>query len=214
MTNSDVDTIEVIYEAMRAIENANCSNDLVRAIEKVPLKYAPEWGLKCPAVNKDLTQKMRLMAGEDRLFVVAENTTDLWDHGIVRYIEDDDWGWVIDGYRDEDNSVRPEDIEGIWGAYLELTDDKFFPNPDGFRCDEDYLEYVRDRAVKVSGVTGVDKACKLMVKVFEAADFEVTDMRDTSPEYGHIGVITVADCYGKRHLVGYGRPKVRFHHLP
>lgn len=192
MTDSDTGTIEAICEAMRAIENANCSNDLVWALDKIPLKYAPEWGLKCPAVNKDLTQKVRTMAGDDRLFVVAENTTDLWDHGIVRYVEGSEWGWIVDGYGDEDNNVHPEDIEDVWGAYLELTDSTLTVDSGEFRWDEDYLEYVRNQAVKVSGVIGVDKACELMINTLEDFGFSVKDVGDTSSEHGHIGIITVA----------------------
>lgn len=48
MTNSDTGTIEAICEAMKAIENADCSNDLVWALDKIPLKYAPEWGAQVP----------------------------------------------------------------------------------------------------------------------------------------------------------------------
>lgn len=214
MTDSDTGTIEAIREAMRAIENANCSNDLVWALDKIPLKYAPEWGLKCPAVNKDLTQKMRTMTGDDRLFVVAENTTDLWDHGIVRYVEGSELGWIIDGYGDEDNNVHPEDIEDVWGAYLELTDSTLTVDSGEFRWDEDYLEYVRNQAVKVSGVIGVDKACELMVNTLEDFGFSVKDVGDTSSEHGHIGIITVTECCGKKYYVGYGRPKVRFHQVP
>jgi len=214
MTNSDTGAIEAICEAMRAIENANCSNDLVWALDKIPLKYAPEWGLKCPAVNKDLTQKMRTITGDDRLFVVAERTTDLWDHGIVRYVDGSEWGWIVDGYGDEDNNVHPKDIEDTWGAYLKLTDERFIPDPDKFRWEEDYLEEVHTQAVKVSGITGVDKACELMVKVFEDADFKVKGMRDTSPEHGRVGIVIVTNYDGEEHLVGYGRPRARFHQAP
>lgn len=214
MTDSDTGTIEAICDAMQAIEKADCSNDLVWALDKIPLKYAPEWGFKCPAVNKDLTQKMRTMTGDDRLFVVAENTTDFWDHGIVHYVDGSEWGWVIDGYGDDDNDVHPEDIEAVWGAYLKLTDSTFTVDPGEFRWDEDYLEYVRNQAVKVSGVIGVDKACELMVNTLEDADFKVKGMRDTSPEHGRVGIVIVTNYDGEEYLVGYGRPKVRFHPIP
>ena len=78
---------------------------------------------------------------------------------------------------------------------------------------EDYLEEVHTQAIKVSGVAGVDKACELMVKVFEDADFKVKGMRDTSPEHGRVGIVIVTDHDGEEYLVGYGRPRVRFHQV-
>lgn len=201
-----------IQEVMDEIKQAEFGFDLIWILDKIPTECVSNWGMKSPAVNVDLTKKIRKMADNDLLFVVREND-DVSEYSIIYY----DTGknkWYTNGYAEGDDEINAADIDSIWKSYLALTDPAEMLDGDDFFYIEDYLEEVRQSAVIVSGFTGVKKACDLISSVLAKSNFTVKDFGDTSAESGLIGTLTVVGDYsGEEYKVGYGRPKFRLYHV-
>lgn len=203
---------EVIQSVVDEIKQAEFGSDLIWALDKIPTECVSDWGMKSPAVNADLTSKIRKMADNDLLFVAREND-EISEYSIVYYDEDDD-KWYINGYNEGCSEINTADIDSVWESYLALTNPTEMLDSDDFFYGEDYLEEVRQAAVNVSGFTGVKKACNLISNVFSNIKLTVKDFGDTSFKYERIGILTVVSDYsGKEYKVGYGRPKFRLYHV-
>lgn len=201
-----------IQEVMDEIKQAEFGFDLIWILDKIPTECVSDWGMKSPAVNVDLTKKIRKMADNDLLFVVHEND-DVSEYSII-YYDTDNNKWYTNGYEEGHSEINAADIDSIWNSYVALTDPDEMLDSDGFFYNEDFLEEVRQAAIIVSGFTGVKKACDLISSVLSNSNFTVKDFGDTSAESGLIGTLTVVGDYsGEEYKVGYGRPKFRLYHV-
>lgn len=201
-----------IQEVMDEIKEAEFGFDLIWVLDKIPTECVSTWGMKSPAVNVDLTKKIRKMADNDLLFVVHEND-DVSEYSII-YYDTDNSKWYTNGYEEGRSEINAADIDSIWNSYVALTDPDEMLDSDGFFYNEDFLEEVRQAAIIVSGFTGVKKACDLISSVLSNSNFTVKDFGDTSPESVLIGTLTVVGDYsGEEYKVGYGRPKFRLYHV-
>ena len=213
MTTISVKEIaSTIQEVMDEIKEAEFGFDLIWVLDKIPTECASDWGMKSPAVNADLTKKIRKMADNDLLFVVREND-EISEYSIT-YYDTDKNKWYTNGYEEGRSEINAADIDSIWKSYVALTDPAEMLDSDYFFYNEDFLEEVRQSAVIVSGFTGVKKACDLISSVLNNSNFTVKDFGDTSAESGLIGTLTVVGDYsGEEYKVGYGRPKFRLYHV-
>lgn len=213
MTTISVKEIaSTIQEVMGEIKEAEFGFDLIWVLDKIPTECVSTWGMKSPAVNVDLTKKIRKMADNDLLFVVHEND-DVSEYSII-YYDTDNSKWYTNGYEEGCSEINAADIDSIWNSYVALTDPDEMLDSDGFFYNEDFLEEVRQAAIIVSGFTGVKKACDLISSVLSNSNFTVKDFGDTSPESVLIGTLTVVGDYsGEEYKVGYGRPKFRLYHV-
>ena len=203
---------DTIQEVMDEIKQAEFGFDLIWVLDKIPTEFVSDWGMKSPAVNADLTSKIRKMADNDLLFVAREND-DVSEYSII-YYDTEDNKWYTNGYEEGRSEINAADIDSIWNSYVALTDPDEMLDSDGFFYNEDFLEEVRQAAIIVSGFTGVKKACDLISSVLSNSNFTVKDFGDTSPESVLIGTLTVVGDYsGEEYKVGYGRPKFRLYHV-
>lgn len=203
---------DTIQEVMDEIKQVEFGFDLIWVLDKIPTEFVSDWGMKSPAVNADLTSKIRKMADNDLLFVAREND-DVSEYSII-YYDTEDNKWYTNGYEEGHSEINAADIDSIWKSYVALTNPAEMLDSDDFFYNEDFLEEVRQTAVTVSGFTGVKKACDLIFSVLASSNFTVKDFGDTSAESGLIGTLTVVGDYsGKEYKVGYGRPKFRLYHV-
>ena len=63
-TNSK-NVADTIQSVMDEIKQAEFGFDLIWVLDKIPTECVSDWGMKSPAVNADLTSKIRKMADND-----------------------------------------------------------------------------------------------------------------------------------------------------
>ena len=59
---SSKEIVNTIQEVMDEIKKAEFGFDLIWVLDKITTECASDWGMKSPAVNADLTKKIRKMA--------------------------------------------------------------------------------------------------------------------------------------------------------
>ena len=110
---------DTIQEVMDEIKQAEFGFDLIWVLDKIPTEFVSDWGMKSPAVNADLTSKIRKMADNDLLFVAREND-DVSEYSII-YYDTEDNKWYTNGYEEGRSEINAADIDSIWKSYVALT---------------------------------------------------------------------------------------------
>lgn len=209
MSESTDGTIQSTREAIARIREAKSGNDLACALDGLPLESAMKWGLECSSVDKVFTAWMR-EACRDAVFVVDEYAANNDFELTIIYYDYDDGYWYVSGWVVGDENVRYKDMEAAREAYLYLTNKSQHPcdTIEEYGTIEEYLADIRQKAINISGIVGVRRACELMTDAAERAGYVVEDLGETSEENYYIGVITMVGKDGEEYEVGHGRPKI------
>lgn len=208
MSESTDGTIQSTREAIARIREAKSGNDLACALDGLPLESAMKWGLECPSVDKVFTAWMREVCS-DTVFVVDEYAAGSGLELTIVYYDHEDGHWYVSGWMVGDENVRYKDMEAAREAYLYLSKDRHpCETAQEYSTTEEYLADIRQKAINISGIVGVSRACELMTDAAERAGYVVEDLGETSEENYYIGVITMVGKDGKEYEVGHGRPKI------
>lgn len=208
MSESTDGTIQSTREAIARIREAKSGNDLACALDGLPLESAMKWGLECPSVDKVFTAWMREVCS-DTVFVVDEYAAGSGLELTIVYYDHEDGHWYVSGWMVGDENVRYKDMEAAREAYLYLSKDRHpCETAQEYGTTEEYLADIRQKAINISGIVGVSRACELMTDAAERAGYVVEDLGETSEENYYIGVITMVGKDGKEYEVGRGRPKI------
>lgn len=208
MSESTDGTIQSTREAIARIREAKSGNDLACALDGLPLESAMKWGLECPSVDKVFTAWMREVCS-DTVFVVDEYAAGSGLELTIVYYDHEDGHWYVSGWVVGDENVHYKDMEAAREAYLYLSKDRHpCETAQEYGTTEEYLADIRQKAINISGIVGVSRACELMTDAAERAGYVVEDLGETSEENYYIGVITMVGKDGKEYEVGRGRPKI------
>lgn len=209
MSESTDGTIQSTREAIARIRGVRSGNDLACVLDGLPLESAAQWGLECPSVDRVFTAWMREVCS-DTVFVMDEYAAGSGLELTIVYYDHEDGHWYVSGWMVGDENVRYKDMEVARESYLYLTNNNQHPCEitQEYSTTGEYLADIRQKAINISGIVGVSRACELMTDAAERAGYMVEDLGETSEENYYIGVITMVGKDGEEYEVGHGRPKI------
>lgn len=198
------------FEIVNALKKATSVEKFFSAIEGVPLAFVSYAGFESPIVHHDYTETYRKITLDASTFIVEDTESSAEEEKYQLVYLDKEKGWCLDGY--EDNWEEGFDVnllKKVYDSLRRLTEESWMPYVEDFVNIEEFFDEAYHNAVKISGLTGAERAYNILSDFLLSRGFKIIDKGDTDFERCSFGVITVtSDTGDKNYKFGFHQPKM------